>query len=91
MKVQDEYISHIHAMVISIVTGEHRKAKEQAEDERSYRKNANTVRLCVDDVLTRKKLVTYHDYYARVMGKYGLQRGVDQKYDIRQQPNITVI
>lgn len=29
-----------------------------------------------DDVLTREKLVTYHDSYARVMEKYGLQRSV---------------
>lgn len=36
----------------------------------------NTVRLCADDVLTREKLVTYHDSYAKAMEKYGLQRGV---------------
>ena len=29
-----------------------------------------------DDVLTREKLVTYHDSYAKAMEKYGLQRGV---------------
>lgn len=34
------------------------------------------MRLCADDVLTREKLVTYHDSYAKAMEKYGLQRGV---------------
>ena len=68
---------HIHATVVPIVTGERRKArKKQTEVKRSYCKKANTVRLCADDVLTREKLVAYHDSYARVMEKYGLQRGV---------------
>ena len=34
------------------------------------------MRLCADDVLTREKLITYHDSYAKAMEKYGLQRGV---------------
>ena len=73
----DEHTPHIHATVVPIVTGERRKAKKkQTEGKRSYRKKANTVRLCADDVLTREKLVTYHDSYARVMEIYGLQRGV---------------
>ena len=73
----DEHTPHIHATVVPIVTGERRKAnKKQADGKRSYRKKVNTVRLCADDVLTREKLVAYHDSYARVMGKYGLQRGV---------------
>ena len=73
----DEHTPHIHATVVPIVTGERRKAKKkQTDGKRSYRKKANTVRLCADDVLTREKLVTYHDSYARVMEKYGLQRGV---------------
>lgn len=73
----DEHTPHIHATVVPIVTGERRKAKKkQTEGKRSYHKKANTVRLCADDVLTREKLVTYHDSYARVMEKYGLQRGV---------------
>ena len=73
----DEHAPHIHATVVPIVTGECRKAKKkQTEGKRSYRKKANTVRLCADDVLTREKLVTYHDSYAKAMEKYGLQRGV---------------
>jgi chromosome segregation ATPase len=73
----DEHTPHIHATVVPIVTGERRKAKKkQTEGKRLYRKKANTVRLCADDVLTREKLVTYHDSYAKAMEKYGLQRGV---------------
>lgn len=73
----DEHTPHIHATVVPIVTGERRKAKKKQEDgKRSYRKKANIVRLCADDVLTREKLVTYHDSYAKAMEKYGLQRGV---------------
>lgn len=58
----DEHTPHIHATVVPIVTGKRRKA--------------NTVRLCADDVLTRDKLVAYHDSYTKAMEKYGLQRGV---------------
>lgn len=73
----DETTPHIHATIVPIVTGERRKAKKkQTEGKRPYRKKANTVRLCADDVLTREKLVTYHDSYAKAMEKYGLQRGV---------------
>ena len=73
----DEHTPHIHATIVPIVTGERRKAKKkQTEGKRSYRKKANTVRLCADDVLTREKLVAYHDSYAKVMEKYDLQRGV---------------
>ena len=57
-----EHTPHIHATVVPIVTGDRRKA--------------NIVRLCADDVLTREKLVAYHDSYAKAMEKYGLQRGV---------------
>lgn len=73
----DEHTPHIHATVVPIVTGERRKArKKQTEGKRSYRKKANAVRLCADDILTREKLVAYHDSYAKAMAKYGLQRGV---------------
>lgn len=73
----DEHTPHIHATVVTIVTGERRKArKKQAEGKRTYRKKANAVRLCADDLLTRERLVAYHDSYAKAMAKYGLQRGV---------------
>ena len=73
----DEHTPHIHATVVPIVTGERRKArKKQAEGKRTYRKKANAVRLCADDLLTREKLVAYHDSYAKAMAKYGLQRGI---------------
>lgn len=68
---------HIHATVVPIVTDERRKAKKkQTEGKRTYRKKANVVRLCADDLLTRERLVAYHDSYAAAMTKYGLQRGV---------------
>ena len=74
----DEHTPHIHATVVPIVTGERRKAKkkQQAEGKRTYRKKADTVRLCADDVLTREKLSAYHDSYAEAMAKYGLKRGI---------------
>ena len=74
----DEHTPHIHATVVPIVTGERRKAKKkQADGRRTYRKKANAVRLCADDLLTRERLVAYHDSYAAAMAKYGLQRGID--------------
>ena len=73
----DEKTPHIHAAVVPIVTGERRKAKKEQEDgKRKYRKKASTVRLCADDLFNRQTLIAYHDNYARVMAKYGLQRGV---------------
>lgn len=73
----DELTPHIHATVVPIVTGERRKAKkEQADGKRKYRKKTDTVRLCADDVLNRDTMVAFHDSYAKLMGKYGLQRGV---------------
>lgn len=59
------------------MTGERRKArKKQADGKRTYRKKANAVRLCADDLLTRERLVAYHNSYAAAMAKYGLQRGI---------------
>ena len=73
----DEHTPHIHATVVPIVTGERRKAKrKQTEGKRIYRKKADAVRLCADDLLTRERLVAYHDSYAAAMAKYGLQRGI---------------
>ena len=73
----DETTPHIHATIVPIVTGERRKAKQkQTEGKRSYRKKTNAARLCADDVLNRDKLIGYHDDYAKIMDKYGLQRGV---------------
>ena len=73
----DEHTPHIHATVVPIVTGERRKArKKQAEGKRTYRKKTNAVRLCADGLLTRERMVAYHDSYAKAMAKYGLQRGI---------------
>lgn len=73
----DEHTPHIHATVVPIVTGERRKAKKkQADSKRTYRKKANAVRLCADDLMSRERLVSYHDSYAKAMAKYGLKRGI---------------
>lgn len=74
----DETTPHIHATIVPIVTGERRKAKqkEQTEGKRTYRKKTDAARLCADDLLNREKLVAYHDDYAKVMERYGLQCGV---------------
>lgn len=73
----DETTPHIHATLVPIVIGERRKAKKEKEEgKRTYRKKGDAARLCADDVLNREKLVAYHDDYAKVMSKYGLQRGV---------------
>lgn len=73
----DEKTPHIHAAVVPIVTGERRKAKkEQTDGKRMYRKKTNSVRLCADDLFNRQTLIAYHDNYASVMTKDGLQRGV---------------
>ena len=74
----DETTPHIHATIMPIVTGERRKAKQkkQTEGKRTYRKKTDTARLRADDVLNRDRLVAYHDDYAKVMERYGLQRGV---------------
>lgn len=73
----DETTPHIHATIVPIVTGERRKTKKkQAEGKRTYRKKTDAARLCADDVLNRDRLITYHDDYAKVMAKYGLQRGI---------------
>lgn len=73
----DEHTPHIHATVVPIVTGERRKArKKPADGKHTYRKKANAVRLCADDLMSRERLVAYHDSYAKAMAKYGLQRGI---------------
>jgi hypothetical protein len=75
----DEKTPHIHATVVPIVTGERRKAQnEQPETKKKYKKkNANSARLCADDVMARNKLKAYQDSYAETMNKYGLHRGID--------------
>lgn len=73
----DEHTPHIHATVIPIVKGERRKASQEKQDsKRKYRKKStDAARLCADDVLTRDKMIAYHNSYSAVMEKYGLQRG----------------
>lgn len=73
----DEGTPHIHATVVPIVTGERRKAKEEAKNgKRKYKTKKDKVRLCADDVLTPKKLEDYQTSYAKRMQRFGLERGV---------------
>lgn len=78
---RDESTPHIHAAVVSIVTGEHRKARTASSEspgKRHYRtKSAARPRLCADDVMSRVRLKQYQDSYATAMSKYGLERGID--------------
>ncbi len=75
----DEKTPHIHATVVPIVTGERRKApKEERPEKKSYKKkDSQSARLCVDDVMARNKLKEYQNTYAARMQKYGLQRGIE--------------
>ena len=73
----DEETPHIHATVVPIVTGERRKAKQEAENgKRKYTTKKNKIRLCADDLLTPKKLEEYQTSYAEQMRPFGLSRGV---------------
>ena len=73
----DEDTPHIHATVVPIVTGERRKAKQEAENgKRKYKTKTNKIRLCADDLLTPKKLEEYQTSYAEQMRPFGLSRGV---------------
>lgn len=73
----DEETPHIHATVVPIVTGERRKARQEAENgKRKYKTKTNKIRLCADDLLTPKKLEEYQTSYAEQMRPFGLSRGV---------------
>ena len=77
---RDEQTPHIHATIVPIATGEKRikpTNKPTDPNKKKYRKKpANTVRLCADDVMTRKNLERFQDTYAERMEKYGLERGI---------------
>jgi hypothetical protein len=77
---RDEKTPHIHATIVPIVSGERRTKptnKPPDPNKRTYRKKpANIVRLCADDVMTRKNLERFQDTYAEAMEKYGLERGI---------------
>ena len=73
----DEETPHIHAMVVSFVQGERRKAKTEAEnDKRKYKTKKDKVRRRADDVLTPKKMEEYQTTYAEQMKPFGLERGI---------------
>lgn len=69
----DEKTPHLHATVVPIVTGEHKR--KSREGEKKYRTH-NGPRLSADDVMGRARLSTYQNTYAEAMREFGLQRGV---------------
>ena len=84
----DEETPHIHATVVPIVTGERRKAKQEAENgKRKYKTKKNKIRLCADDLLTPKKLEEYQTSYAEQMRPFGLSRGV-QGFEAKHRTNM---
>ena len=75
---RDEETPHIHVTLVPIVKGERKRRKREEQTKKRYRKKpTGTVRLCVDDIITRLRLKSYQDTYAEAMAKYGLQRGID--------------
>ena len=74
----DEQTPHIHATLVPIVKGERKRKKKEEQVKKRYRKKpTDTARLCTDEIMTRAKLKSYQDTYAKAMSKYGLQRGID--------------
>ncbi|MDR2916271.1 MAG: plasmid recombination protein [Tannerella sp.] len=73
----DEQTPHIHATVVPIVTGERRKARQEAQKAgKKYRKkNANAPRLCADDIMSKERFKHMQNTYAQTMSKFGLVRG----------------
>lgn len=70
----DEKTPHLHATVVPIVTTL-RKRRER-EGEAKYQTKQAGPRLCADDVMSRMKLRSYQDSYAKAMERFGLSRGI---------------
>lgn len=70
----DEKTPHLHATVVPIVTTS-RKRRER-EGEVKYQPKQAGPRLCADDVMSRMKLRSYQDSYAKAMERFGLSRGI---------------
>ena len=74
----DEKTPHIHATLVPIVQAARTRRKKEDQVKRHYRKkSADTPRLCADDIMTRGRLKSYQDGYAKAMSHHGLQRGID--------------
>jgi hypothetical protein len=73
----DEQTPHIHATVVPIVTGERRKARQEAQKagKKYKKKNVNASRLCADDIMSRERFTHMQNTYAQAMSKFGLVRG----------------
>ena len=74
----DEKTPHIHATLVPIVQAARTRRKKEDQVKRHYRKkSADTPRLCADDIMTRGRLKSHQDGYAKAMSHHGLQRGID--------------
>lgn len=74
----DEQTPHIHATLVPIVREERKRKKKEQQVKKRYRKRpTDTAQLCADDIMTRSKLKSYQDSYAKAMSRYGVQRGID--------------
>ena len=74
----DEKTPHIHATLVPIVQAARTRRKKEDQVKRHYRKkSADAPRLCAGDIMTRGKLKSYQDGYAKAMSHHGLQRGID--------------
>ena len=52
---RDEETPHIHVTLVPIVKGERKRRKREEQTKKRYRKKpTDTVRLCADDIMTRK-------------------------------------
>jgi DNA-binding transcriptional MerR regulator len=73
----DEQTPHIHATVVPIVTGERRKARQEAQKagKKYKKKNINAPRLCADDIMSKERFTHMQNTYAQAMSKFGLVRG----------------
>ena len=69
----DEKTPHLHATVVTIVTGE--RVRRKREGEKKYETKSGP-RLSADDVMRRTKLHEYQNSYAKTMKSFGLQRGI---------------
>lgn len=73
----DEYTPHLHVAVVPIVTTERKRKASEANVKKRYRtKPGNRARLSCNDIMTQDNMTRFQDEYARVVKKYGLERGI---------------
>jgi len=84
----DQKTPHLHIAVVPIVQGQAKKQIKSGETadtkKRRYKKQIVTARLSSKEVLTRIKLKIIQAEFAKLMTKYGMERGIEgtQKHKI---------